>query len=236
MKIQLVLVCTVLVMLTGALSAQDFQPAGEEWITKWWAMGLVLNNGTHAVSAATDWLAEGTGEAINQESVSTTQGVSKLRDVAVELPDNGGALEWSVFTIVPENSHNLGAVDNAEWYGVLVIDAPTQRTTTMHPTHDDYGHIWINGEKVYDNPTWTGGATTVTQPTDVDLNKGQNVLLFRCGESGGDFYINLHFEATDQDLDILPTMDDEFWEHLGAVFPVEPAGKASVVWGDLRRN
>ncbi len=80
---------------------------------------------------------------------------------------------------------------------------------------DDYAHIWLNGVKVYDNDVWTGGATTVTNPTDVNLGQGQNVLLFRCGEGGGSDYFNLHFEPVDADLEILPTMDE--WE----VFPRE---------------
>jgi hypothetical protein len=104
----------------------------------------------------------------------------------------------------------------------------------MYPTHDDYGHIWLNGDKVYDNPEWTGGATIVTRPTEVNLNKGQNILLFRLGESGGDDYINLHFEATDNDLKILPTMDDKFFEYVS--MPVEPSGKLAKAWGDIKQR
>jgi hypothetical protein len=104
----------------------------------------------------------------------------------------------------------------------------------MHPTHDDYAHIWINGEKVYDNPEWTTGATIVTHPTKVTLDKGQNILLFRCGDSGGDHYINLHFEATDNDLKILPTTDDKFFEYVS--MPVEPAGKLAKTWGNIKKR
>jgi hypothetical protein len=204
-------------------------------------MDLVTNTGGHDASAAHDWLDEGTDGAITDESSSTAAGLQALQKIGVvNLKDNGGELGWQVLTIVPENSRNVsvshGEVDltNVEWYGIIVIGSPDARTTTMHPAHDDYGHIWLNGEKVYDNPTWTGGATTVTMPTDVNLLKGENVLLFRCGESGGDDYINLHFEAADGDLEILPTMDDEFFKYVQSL-AVDPAGKQAETWGGIKQ-
>jgi hypothetical protein len=216
--------------------AQKYQPAGEEWITKWYSMDLVTNTGGHNASAAHDWLDEGTNGKITDASASTPKGLQTLKQIeVVNLPDNnGGELKWQVVTIDPVNSHNCGNLDNAEWYGIIVIKSPSKRETTMHPTHDDYAHIWINGEKVYDNPEWTTGATIVTHPTKVTLQKGENVLLFRLGESGGDDYINLHFEATDNDLKIVPTMDDKFFEYIS--MPVEPSGKLAKAWGDIKQR
>lgn len=242
-KFRTLLICalTLAVGVAYLAIAQDYQPAGEEWITKWWALdGFITNTGGHVVSAETDWLDQGTGGVLTQEKVSTLDGLLLTETTTVSLPDNGGDFGWTVITIDPEDSHNMSIAygltneENVEAYAIIVIDSPTTRTTTMHPTHDDYGHIWINGEKVYDNPEWTTGATIVTTPTEVTLNKGQNVLLFRFGESGGDDYINLHFEASDADLKIIPTMDDQFLELL--ITPVEPAGKLSVIWGDLKRR
>ena len=89
-----------------------------------------------------------------------------------------------------------------------MIESPDDRQTTMYPAHDDYAQIWINGDKVYDNPNWTGAPTTVTDPTEVSLNKGSNVLLFRCGEGGGNDYFNLHFSPSDDDLEIYPSPND----------------------------
>jgi hypothetical protein len=230
----------------GVAFAQDFQPAGEEWITKWWALdGLITNTGGHVGSAATDWLDKGTDGKLTQEKVSTLAGLKLTEKTIISLPNNSsdedGELGWTVITITPNDSHNthnaLGLLefDNYEYYAIIVIDSPNARTTTMHPAHDDYGHIWINGEKVYDNPAWTTGATIVTTPTDVSLAKGQNVLLFRLGESGGDDYINLHFEPEDDDLKILPTMDDKFFEHIGSI-SVDPSGKQAETWGDVKQR
>jgi hypothetical protein len=223
--------------------AQDFQPAGDEWITKWWALdGLITNTGGHTVSAATDWLDKGTDGKLTDAKASTPAGLALTETTKLNLEENnGGEIGWTVITINPNDSHNthaalgLGEADNYEYYAIIVINAPTARATTIHPAHDDYGHIWLNGEKVYDNPEWTTGATIVTTPTDVSLNKGENVLLFRLGESGGDDYINLHFEATDDDLKILPAMDDEFFKYVGGV-SVDPASKKAETWGGVKHD
>jgi hypothetical protein len=69
----------------------------------------------------------------------------------------------------------------------------------------------------------------------VTLNAGENILLFRCGESGGDDYINLHFDAADKDLKIVPTTDDKFFEVIKSL-PVEPAGKLATTWGDIKQR
>jgi hypothetical protein len=227
-----ILSCTILVVCAGVVFAQDFQPAGAAWITKWWALdGLIINTGGFEASAAHDWLSEGTGGRLTQRNVSTMDGLTLTEDIIVSLPNNGGDLGWEVITISPIDGNNMstayGKADesNIETYAIIVIDSPDARTTTIHPAHDDYAHIWLNGEKVYDNPLWTTGATLVTTPIDVSLGKGQNVLLFRCGESGGSDYFNLHFEPTDADLEIIPTMDHEFLEHLrpgAAVMPDVP--------------
>jgi len=221
--------------------AQNYQPAGEEWITKWWMLDKqIINTGGFADSAAHDWLSEGTGGKITDESVSTLPGLLRTRDTVVSLPDNGGDMGWAVLTIELDTDYNMsiaygGADDtNFETYAIILIDSPDARTTTIHPTHDDYAHIWVNGVKIYDNDQWTGGAMVVTTPTDVDLNSGQNILLFRCGESGGGDYFNMHLSAGDEDLKILPTTDDEFFEHVDSLGAVEPDAKLATTWGAIK--
>jgi hypothetical protein len=236
-------VLTLTVGVAYLATAQQYQPAGDAWIAKWWMLsGLITTTGGFAESANHDWLDEGSGGALTQESVSTMAGLPKTKTAVVSLPDNGGDLTWKVLTIDPANGNNMSVVygladeTNVDTYAIIVIDSPTARTTTMHPAHDDYAHIWINGTKVYDNPNWTGGTQTVTTPTEVDLNKGANVLLYRCGESGGSDYFNLHFEPTDADLKITPTLDDKFFEVIGGGTAVEPGGKLSTTWGNIKRR
>jgi len=243
MKTRLLLFCTILIVCADVAFAQKYQPAGDAWIEHWWGMDLVRNTGGFNASATHDWIAEGTGDKVTDASASTPKGLAKLRDLkTVNLPkNNGGELNWDIVTINTNDGNNMSTshgeadLSNIEWYGIIVIKSPNKRATTMHPAHDDYGHIWLNGEKVYNNPQWTGGVRTVTQPTKITLNKGENILLFRCGESGGSDYVNLHFEKADSDLKILPTTDGKFFKYI-RFLSVEPSGKLAKTWGDIKQR
>ena len=150
-----------------------------------------------------------------------------------------GTLTWGIVDINVEDQYNLstshgfGDASNITWHGIIAIISPDERTTTMHPAHDDYAQIWLNGEQVYDNSAWTGGAQVVTTPTEVQLKKGENFLHYKCGESGGADYLNLRFEPTDTDLLIAPTLDNSF---LDVLTPVEPRGKLTTQWAALKRE
>lgn len=219
--------------------AQDWQPAGDQWIERWWALDLVTNTGGFNNSAAQDYLDAGTNGDYNNVSVSTRYGAGLTGKGAVYLPDNGGTLVWSVVDLDTEAGNNMSlafgpnALDEFTWHGILLILSPDERTTTMYPSHDDYAEIWLNGSKVYDNPAWTGGVRNVTRPTEVDLIQGENFLHYKCGEGGGGDYINLRFDEADTDLQIAPTLDGQF---LNVLTPVEPHNKVTTTWADIKRK
>ena len=228
-------------------SAVNFQKTGDDgWIEQWLSMEVVMQNGGFAASGGIDFLSEGTGGDVTHESVSTVKGLADITRQPIELDKKyagegmgeDGVWDWEVVEIDTDDSNNMStgwgmvASDNFTWHGIIVMKAPSARSTTMHPAHDDYAQIWINGELVYDNDQWTGGVKTVTQPMDVDLVQGDNVVLFKCGESGGDDYINLHFEDSDSDIDIVPTEEGDFWIYAGLA--VEARDKASTTWGELK--
>ena len=239
------------ITIVPAAFAQSWQPAGDQWIEKWWGLDLVTRTGGHAASAARDFLAEGTDPnntgrpEITNASVSTRYGAGLTGRISVDLPDNGGLLSWSVVTLEIDSQNNMykshGVPDNAPdlyknnitWHGIILILSPDDRKTTMHPAHDDHAQIWLNGSKVYDNSQWTGGATKATQPTEIELIKGENFLHFKCGEGGGGDYVNLRFEESDADLKIAPTLDGQF---LNVLTPVEPKGKVTTTWADIKRK
>ena len=231
------LVC--IVMISPMAFAQNWQPAGDNWIGKWWGLDLVTDTGGFNTSATIDYLAEGSGGLISNASVSTRDGAGKTANAIVSLPDNGGSLAWSIVDINTEDqlnmstSHGLADGRDITWHGLIVVISPNERTTVMHPAHDDYAQIWINGEQVYDNSAWTGGVREVTTPTEIQFKKGENFLHYKCGESGGADYVNLRFEPTDTDLLIAPTKDNLF---LDVLTPVEPQGKLAVRWADLKRQ
>ena len=174
------------------------------WITKWYGPdGNYENHGGFAASATVDLMAEGTSGQITDTSLSTLEGLLLTPTTDVEWGNNhGGTRGWTVFEIDPGSSHNMsrgGPGYDITTYGVIVIDAPRPMTSVMSPAHDDVAQIWLNGEKWYHNSNWTGAAQEVDYNVAIQLRKGANVLVFRCGDWGGNAYMNLHFDAATHD-------------------------------------
>jgi len=240
----------VLAMGLAASSAfaVNFQHTGDDgWIEQWLSMEAVMNNGGFAASAVIDFLDEGSGGDVSHEIASTVKGLTALSKASIELDKKysaegmgeDGVWDWEVKAIDTNDGNNMAtswglgaASDNFEWHGIIVMKSSKNRAATMHPAHDDHAQIWINGEQVYNNSQWTGGVRIVTTPTEVNFVAGDNVLLFKCGESGGSAYVNLHFENSESDMDILPTEEGEFWNHTSLA--VEARDKAATTWGDIK--
>lgn len=218
--------------------------ADAPWITKWYGPdGNYTNNGGFPTSARIDLVSEGTGGKITDASLSTMAGLLLTEDFDVEWGnDHGGTRAWTVFEMTPVNNNTDrgGPVDFYDTYAVIVIDATSDLTSIMSPAHDDHAQIWINGEKWYNNSRWTGGATSVSHNVEVKLQKGPNVLLYRCGDSQGGAYLNLHFDDTTHNaVTIYPkdsTDQQSFLDEIAAVTPVEAAGKLTTTWADIRRK
>ncbi len=218
--------------------------ADARWITKWYGPDAnYTNNGGFAASAPMDLMSNGTGGKLTDASLSTFAGLLLTEDIDVEWPDgNGGTRGWTVFEMpaVANNTDRGGPADTYDTYAVIVIDAPTDLDSVMSPAHDDHAQIWINGKKWYNNSKWTGGHTKVSFNVEVKLQKGANVLLFRCGENTGGAYLNLHFDdATHDAVTIYPkdaTDQQSFLEEIAAVASVEAAGKLTTTWADIRRK
>ena len=217
----------------------------ETWITKWYGPeGNYEDNGGFQASASIDLMDEGTGGVITDASLSTLEGLLLTQSTDVVWgDDHGGTRGWTVFEIDPADGNNMnrdGPADNIETYAVIVIDAPSAMTSVMSPAHDDHAHIWINGEKWYNNSAWTGAAQQVDYNVEVELQKGANVLLYRCGESGGSAYFNLHFDdATHNAVTIYPkdaTDKQSFLDEITPLTPVESKGKLTTTWADIRRK
>ena len=217
----------------------------ETWITKWYGPdGNYENNGTFQVSGPMDFIDEGSGGKLTQSSLSTMEGLLMTQDIDMEWgDDHGGDRAWTVFEIDPADGDNMnrgGPVDNLDTYAIVVIDAPSDMISVMSPAHDDHAQIWINGEKWYNNTRWTGAARTILHNVEVDLQKGANVLLYRCGESGGSAYFNLHFDdATNDAVTIYPkdaTDKDSFFDEILPLTAVEPTGKLATTWADLKQK
>ena len=217
----------------------------DSWISLWYGPdGNYEVNGGFATSAPIDLIAEGTGGALTQESLSTVEGLLMTADIDVEWgDDHGGTRGWTVFELDPTDGNHMnrdGPADNVDTYVIAVIDSPSDMTSVMSPAHDDYAQIWINGEKWYNNSRWTGAAQMILHDVEVELVKGANVLLYRCGESGGSAYLNLHFDdATNDAVTIYPEegMDKaSFLDAVSMTVDVEPAGKLTTTWADIKNR
>ena len=215
------------------------------WITKWYGPdGNYENNGGTGTSAPIDLMAVGTRDMITDASLSTLEGLLLTTEVDVEWgDDHGGTRVWTVFEIDPADGNNMnrgGPIDNLDTYAVIVIDSPSDMTSVISPAHDDYAQIWINGEKWYNNSAWTGGATKVQFNVEVQLQKGANVLLYRCGEGGGSAYFNLHFDdATNEAATIYPkdaTDQQSFLNEIAPLTAVEATRKLTTTWADIKRK
>ena len=167
------------------------------------------------------------------------------QDIEMEWgDDHGGTRAWTVFELEVADDHNMnrdGPADNIDTYVMCVIDSPSDMQAVMSPAHDDWAQIWINGEKWYNNTRWTGNNQTILHTVEVDLQKGANVLLYRCGESGGAAYLNLHFDdATHDAVTIYPKDSTDqssfFAEIQDIIVSVEPAGKLTTTWADIKQQ
>ncbi len=240
----------------GPIPEKDWMvdPAGElnedhsknkNWITKFYGPdGNYENNGGFSASAPKDLIEEGTGGKLTQPDLSTIDGLKLTQTVDIGWKGaNGGARKWTVFEIDPADAHHMnrdGPVDNMDMYAICVIDAPEDMTSVMSPAHDDHAQIWINGEKWYNNSRWTGAAMQVDYNIEVQLVKGANIVVYRCGESGGHAYMNLHFDdKTHAEVDIYPDKakdQNSFFDEIAGVLAVDPVGKLATTWADIKRN
>ena len=220
----------------GEAPLNESHADNKNWIEKWYGPdGNYENNNGFAASAPKDLIDEGTNGKLTQVSLSTVEGLKLTQTVDIGWKGaNGGARGWTVFEIDPADAHHMnrdGPADNMDMYAICVIDAPEDMKAVMSPAHDDHAQIWINGEKWYNNSAWTGAAQ------EVDFNIE---VLYRCGESGGHAYMNLHFDDKTHDVaDFYPDKSDDqasFFREIQGVLDVEAAGKLTTTWADIKRT
>lgn len=216
------------------------------WITKWYMPGRYMNNGGFAVSGPIDVVKDASGGALTQESLSTVDGLMKTQTTKLDFgADNGGADDWTVKEIDPTDGNNMSTIydgaDDSDFdtWAIVVIESPKDHVAVMSPAHDDFAQIWVNGDKYWNDSAWTGGATKVNYDVPINLNEGANVLLYRCGESGGSDYFNLHLDDTTMSaVSIFPkdsTDQDSFFKEISSIVTaVDSKSKLPVFWGAVK--
>ena len=143
---------------------------------------------------------------------------------------------WKVANLVDvEDSNNLsngfyggqwGDMSNYVCYAVVGVISPTAQNTVVNIAQDDDLKLWMNGEFIAEWNGWTGGAT-VTNPYEVHLNQGMNIMMVKVSEGGGGDYLNARFDV--DNLEFVPK---------NGVFDfgtsVSPAGKLYAPWGSVK--
>jgi hypothetical protein len=244
------------VILKGEDALKDPEPRGLKplaqdrpeapWITKWYMPdGQYTVNGGFAVSGPIDHIKTGSGDKLTQESLSTVEGLLLTQTTKLDWPDHGGTRDWSVYTIDPADGNNMSTIydlkdeSNFDTWAIILIQSPKDHVAVMSPAQDDYAQIWVNGNKYHNDTKWTGGATKVNYDIPVSLQQGANVLLYRCGESGGSDYFNLHLDdVTNKAVSIFPkTATDKasFFKEISTVITaVDAKEKLPSVWGAIK--
>ena len=135
--------------------------------------------------------------------------------------------------------YGFADLNNFDTWQIIVINAPENMKAIMSPAQDDYAQIWINGQKWHNDSEWTGSPTEVDFDIEVDLKAGNNVLVYRGGESGGHEYANLHFDRdTMQKVQIIPdqakTKAAFFDELINLPILVSHRGRLVSFWADFK--
>ena len=224
------------------------------WIESWYIPdGGYMENGGFGPSAPIDHIDEATKGKLTQPKLSTIEGLLMTKDVPLNFPKKhqlkGAKGTWKCATFEPAggNGRNMssryGLADhsNFDTWQIIVIQAPENMKAIISPAQDDHVQIWLNGEKWHNDSTWTGHPTEVDFDIEVDLVAGGNVLLYRCGESGGHDYANMHMDdATMKKVKIFPTKkaktQDDFFAEAASALSVGPAGKLPSTWGDIKAS
>jgi len=218
------------------------------WILNWYMPGPYTANGGFAVSGPIDHIKAASGDALTQESLSTVDGLMKTKTIDLDFgADNGGSEEWTVKTIEASDGNNMSTIyeslsadeSNFDTWAIIVIESPKDHVAVMSPAQDDYAQIWVNGDKYHNDTKWTGGATKVNYDIPISLKEGANVLLYRCGESGGSDYFNLHFDTATMDaVSIFPKTakdKDAFFKEISSVVTaVDARSKLPIIWGAVK--
>jgi len=236
----------------GADAARlDSRRPDAPWITEWLIPdGGFMANGGFAVSAPNDLIDEATKGKLNQPKLSTYEGLLEAQRIGIDFPKKnhmeGAKGKFLVVSFEPgeaggrnmSSRYGLPCQNNFDTYQIIVIDAPGDMKAVMSPSQDDHAQIWINGEKWFNDSVWTGHPVDVDFDVEIELKAGGNVLLYRCGESGGHDYANLHLDDnTMGKVKIYPDKAKKasaFFNEIAPAFGVAPKGKLPSVWGDVK--
>ncbi len=144
--------------------------------------------------------------------------------------------KWTEGEIAPAGGNNIndtltkiklgpgGDVNDHCSYAVInAVSKTTKKGVTARVGSDDSVKVWFGGKEVHKNPV-NRGAGDFQDTFEVDLKKGDNVLMVKVCERGGGWSM---FMGIDANLDYNLKFKG---------LPVEPAGKLATQWAEVKRS
>jgi hypothetical protein len=148
--------------------------------------------------------------------------------------DEVGDYEWTPGTLanngdinalVNQTGMEVGALDDITSYALIVLKTKrAQKDVAMGVSSDDSVKVWVNGEVVHTNATnrGRGGDNSFQDHLKIDLKKGNNLVMIKVSERGGGW--GMHF-GVGGDYDIA---------EIDAILPVDPVGKLTTQWAQIK--
>ncbi len=120
-------------------------------------------------------------------------------------------IEWRETKVVDEHGQVdvtklLNEIDNKSVFAYAEINSPMARQARMAVGSDDTLTVWLNGKSVYRFDT-NRGFTPEVDSVEVNLNKGVNRVLVRCGNTGGPWAFSVGITGTDGEYAFLKGND-----------------------------
>ena len=151
--------------------------------------------------------------------------------------DEVGDYEWTIGTLPADGNINatvvsIGMTNVADFndvtsYALITLKTTkAQRDVIMGVNSDDSIKVWLNGEVVHTNAVnrGRGNANAFQETFEVDLERGNNILMVKVSERGGGWGMYVGIDA-DFALSSTPGR-----------LSVEPTGKFITKWGELKRT
>ena len=178
-----------------------------------------------------DGIDEATGGKLTEEDVAK-EGITD-RILKIKFAED---YEWTEGEIAATGGNNIndtlvkidlgpgGDINDHCSYAVINAESNSaERGVTARVGSDDSIKVWMNGEEVWKNAV-NRGAGDFQDTFDVDIKRGDNILMVKVCERGGGWSM---FVGIDANLDYNLQFKG---------LPVEPAGKLATQWAEVKRS
>jgi hypothetical protein len=152
------------------------------------------------------WLCVGPFDDADDGAFDKAYAPETKLDFAAELDGKDGKCKWKEAKIGDNGALNFldvfqgGTTENVLCYAYVTLNAPQAMNVRMLLGSDDGVKVFLNGKQVHANQAMR--ALTIDQDTvDLKLNAGENPLLVKVTQGGGDWALAVRFTRTTDSLE-----------------------------------